>query len=104
MELINQNQIIEKSISYDSIKKIGIYFLIKDKQIIYIGQSINIHNRLSHHSSRKQFDAISIIECNPDNLDELESLYIHAIKPCLNGNGKKGEKNAPFNRRELRIE
>lgn len=36
----------------------GIYFLILDGEIVYIGQSQNIGKRLSSHNSRRAFDRI----------------------------------------------
>jgi len=50
-----------------------------------VGQSINIFSRIAQHSNEKDFDSIAYITCKKDMLDKLESLYIHAISPKLNG-------------------
>lgn len=62
----------------------GIYFLIKDDEIVYIGQSVNIASRLSQHTN-KDFDRMSFILCNKSELNILETLYILAYQPKLNG-------------------
>lgn len=63
----------------------GIYFLIKDKAIVYIGQSANIHVRVSDHAKGiKDFDSFAYVECHPSQLDEWERAYINKIMPPLN--------------------
>lgn len=63
----------------------GVYFLIKDSRIVYVGQSINVHGRIAEHRRYKEFDRFCFIRCEKENLDVLESLYIHVFRPELNG-------------------
>ena len=63
----------------------GVYFLIKGIEIVYVGQSVNVHSRVATHFADKDFDSFCYIECLPKHLDVLESLYIHIYQPRLNG-------------------
>lgn len=63
----------------------GIYFLYKNKKLIYIGMSIDIHRRVSNHPHK--FDAIKYINCPKFNywqLKILEDSLITKYKPKLN--------------------
>lgn len=63
----------------------GVYFLIDSKKIVYVGQSVNVYARISSHGD-KVFDSFAFIPCDKKLLDTLESLYIHILRPALNGN------------------
>jgi hypothetical protein len=63
----------------------GIYFLIQDDEIVYIGQSIHIPNRLhSHQKKNRQFERVFFVECKEEDLDEIERQYIRKFSPKLN--------------------
>lgn len=63
----------------------GIYFLVMDGEIVYVGQSIDIPSRISRHRREgKEFDSFAYLLCEKEQLDELESLYITAFMPWLN--------------------
>lgn len=80
----------------------GVYFLVKGERVIYVGQSVNILSRVSQHRKSKDFDRLAFVPCAKDDLDVLESLYIHALRPESNGmfNGKSGH-HAPMNLKTL---
>ena len=67
-----------------------IYALISNNEIVYIGQSTNILNRLSTHlSSFKEFDSWTIIENLGDfttskEVNRLEAKYIRKFLPKYN--------------------
>jgi hypothetical protein len=73
----------------------GVYFLVQDQEVVYVGQSVNIYSRISQHPDKK-FDKYAFVPCEVELLDKLESLYIHTLKPRLNGNATKQEKSAPI--------
>jgi hypothetical protein len=79
-------------------KVCGIYFLIYNGSVVYVGQSIHIWSRISQHTSaRKPFDRVAFIPCDQKHLDLLESLYIHFLRPELNGAvSPNGIKSAPL--------
>ena len=63
----------------------GVYFLIQENEIVYVGQSVNIFARVATHIQQKEFDSYAFLECPPDKLIIYESLYIHSLRPKLNG-------------------
>jgi hypothetical protein len=66
----------------------GIYFLVHEDRVIYVGQSVNVYARISSHTD-KVFDRFTVLPCAKENLNLVESLYIHTLQPPLNGgNGK----------------
>jgi hypothetical protein len=81
-DLLSIDDILETSMEIP--KTCGIYFLINNNEIVYVGQSINIHQRLQKHLYEKQFDKINIIPCERFELNRMESLYINKFKPKLN--------------------
>lgn len=64
----------------------GIYFLLLDGEVTYIGQSINCHFRISVHiaEKKKDFNSCYIIRSEPEDLDNLEALYIKKFTPRYN--------------------
>jgi hypothetical protein len=72
----------------------GIYFLIRDGRIIYIGQSTNTLRRIARHiDDGKIFDSFTIAPCNRDELNKMERIYITALCPEENmtfGNAEPG--------------
>ena len=65
--------------------KIGVYFLFKNDNLIYIGKSINIYRRLNDHIKDKYFDSYSFIKCNSDyEATDLEKRMIIELRPELN--------------------
>lgn len=64
----------------------GIYFLIWANEIVYVGQSANIPERLLTHvkDGEKQFDSFSYIIVPPQDLDYLEAEYIIRLSPKYN--------------------
>lgn len=63
----------------------GVYFLIDNGKIVYVGQSVNVYSRIAQHSQKK-FDSFAVLPCQKTELDALESLYIHVLRPPLNSN------------------
>jgi len=63
----------------------GIYFLIKDNRVVYVGQSIDLLKRsLGGHKS-KDFDAVCYIEIDYKiNLNNIEAYFIAKFKPKYN--------------------
>lgn len=83
-ELLSLAGIVGRSFSWGGL--CGVYFLFLQKQVVYVGQSINIFRRLGQHAEKGaiQFDAVSWIECGREELGRLERAYIHLFNPPLN--------------------
>lgn len=93
--LLSERQIVEAAQLWEG--GCGVYFLIKGGRVVYVGQSVNVHGRVCEHAKSKDFDGFAWVPCAQSALDKLESLYIHALRPYMNGNnGPGGAKSAPL--------
>lgn len=92
--LLRENEIVEHAVPIDT--ACGVYFLICEKKVVYVGQSTNVFSRIFTHIQTKVFDSYVYMPCEKDMLDKLESLYIHFLSPSLNGNLHNGNKIAPL--------
>ncbi len=75
---------IENLKKHSAIPLVGIYFLYKKNQLVYIGQSTDILLRIRNHFKEKDFDNYSYFECEPSQLNEIERLFIEKYTPLLN--------------------
>lgn len=84
-ELLDEEHILSLAQAYSPC--VGVYFLISDDRIVYVGQALNCHARIDAHTKGanvKLFDSFYIVECPANKLDELEALYIRKFRPPLN--------------------
>ncbi|SHK43559.1 transcriptional regulator, AlpA family [Roseomonas rosea] len=79
--LLNEEQILAQAVPYGAP---GIYFLIKEERIVYIGQSVNVHARVAHHRYSKAFDRWHWIPVPKRRLNVMEQRYIQFFRPPLN--------------------
>jgi hypothetical protein len=63
----------------------GIYFLIHEGEVIYVGQSHNVASRIIGHKN-KTFDRAFVLPCPPSKMNETEAAFIGIFKPKLNMN------------------
>jgi len=86
--LKSKDKILEFATKIDSVNEGGIYFLIKNSKIIYIGESENLMRRIAEHinSSEINFDSFAILatENNRATRNKLERLYINKFNPWYN--------------------
>lgn len=72
---------------------VGIYFLFKKNECIYVGQSRHVHTRVREHrtvrNKRKDFDTYAWLPAPADRLDDLELHYITKLLPRLNEKGNE---------------
>lgn len=90
--LLREHEIVAAARPWESAT--GVYFLVADDEVVYVGQSTNVYVRLSQHKD-KQFIKYAFVPCDKAALDKLESLYIHCLRPRLNGKAWDGSKSAP---------
>ncbi|ACT52088.1 LuxR C-terminal-related transcriptional regulator [Methylovorus glucosotrophus] len=90
-QLFPLEEIIHTSMHIDSIIICGIYFLIQDSVVVYIGQSTDVLARLKAHRMAKliQFTSVTIIPAERKLLNELEKRYIVHLVPIHNQVHKK---------------
>ena len=86
---MNYDQIIATAKMPDEeFEQPGIYFLIQQDVIIYVGQSVNVLTRIKDHwrnrSYVRSFDKYNWIGCEKAILNEVESEMILRFRPKLN--------------------
>lgn len=63
----------------------GVYFLLKDDTVQYIGSSINVYSRIAQHIGNKvDFDSATIEFCAEHLILQREAQYIIKYNPPLN--------------------
>lgn len=63
----------------------GVYFLVSDGIVVYVGQSIDVLSRIGAHArSGKRFDSFAFVATRPDQLEDAELEYIQRFRPSLN--------------------
>jgi hypothetical protein len=73
----------------------GIYFLCKDKKVVYIGQSRDVLARVNGHLGLKEFDSVMSMLVPEGLLDEAEQYWLKRIKPELNIRYVKNREKLP---------
>ena len=66
----------------------GIYFLVHEGEVVYVGQSCNVASRMLGHKN-KIFDRAFVLPCAASNLNETEAAFIGFFKPKLNMNAER---------------
>lgn len=65
------------------IKGCLIYFLIKNGEVVYVGQTKNgLYRPFSHYD--KDFDKVYVLSCKEEGLDIVEDYYILKYQPIYN--------------------
>jgi len=62
----------------------GVYFLLKDQKVVYVGQALNVLSRIGDHVATKDFDEWTWIPVALDMLNATETAYIRHFNPPLN--------------------
>lgn len=61
----------------------GLYFLIKDEKVVYVGQTKNLSARMAGHLN-KDYDKYRFIQCPEHLLKHYENRWILRFSPILN--------------------
>lgn len=61
-----------------------VYFLLKDGNVVYVGQTDNILNRIKSHQKNKDFNNVAYIITTKDKVNYLENYYIMKYEPFYN--------------------
>lgn len=78
--LKSEADIVRDSIPSEAMS--GVYFLLLDNRVMYVGKSVDMYCRISEHRTKgRKFTHFSVIPCPPEDLAELESKYILAFAP-----------------------
>tara|TARA_R110000764_G_scaffold157167_2_gene245001 strand:- start:1443 stop:1829 length:387 start_codon:yes stop_codon:yes gene_type:complete len=76
--------------------EMGIYFLIKAGEVVYVGQGLNIMARVGLHTAEKDFDSVSTLPCPKEYLNLLETIFIQSFRPRLNYKYSRGMMAVPL--------
>ena len=63
----------------------AIYFLVKEDEVVYIGQSTNPAARAATHESTKIFDRVFLLPVPRSAMNGIEGALIRLLQPKLNG-------------------
>lgn len=64
----------------------GIYFLISNSKVVYIGKSSNVLVRIGQHSKAMKFDRFASFEVEKEITNHVERFLIYKFKPEMNLN------------------
>lgn len=75
-----------KYFTKDDVSIVGVYFLIRNGRIVYIGKSISVITRvfISNIMVQGKFDYVRIIPCSKDSLAYYEKRWIIKFRPKYN--------------------
>jgi excinuclease UvrABC nuclease subunit len=62
----------------------GVYFLFNHEQLVYVGKSLDVLNRVQFHRAEKEITHYTLIECQEDIANCLEPHFIAKFDPPLN--------------------
>lgn len=73
------------AIPFSSPPRVGVYFLILQGEVVYVGSSVNVLARVGSHTGRIEFDDARWISTSVDDLRLVESHFINSLMPRCNG-------------------
>lgn len=82
--IVNKRDILDKAIKVSEAYTYGIYFLLKNNKIVYIGKTSCGIRRMHAHLGYKDFDSFSFFPCSKEYLEAAESENIFKYKPEYN--------------------
>ncbi len=69
----------------DGPNKGGVYFLLEDREIVYVGKAKSVHERLIQHSKDRAFTQYWAFGGMPELfVEDIETFYIYYLEPMLN--------------------
>ena len=81
--LVTESDYKNKMRNYNGIT--CIYFLVSEQKIVYVGETINLRNRLTTHKRNKDFSTVYVIQCEDRWVSTLiEKSAIAHFKPPFN--------------------
>ena len=75
---------VRKDFYIDQIIRDCVYILYNEDVIVYVGQTINIYNRLISHKRDKVFDRVRYLHCREDRKLYWEKVLIDRYQPIYN--------------------
>lgn len=86
--VLTEQEILDSKVKIETIENRigGVYFLIHNDTIVYVGSSVNIYDRIKEHKSHghKEFDSFNFIECPEEAMHDEENDCIFELVPKYN--------------------
>ena len=83
--MLKEKEILNNKIDINnSLQGYYIYFLIKDNEIVYVGQTSNLWQRMSAHNKDKEFNYIYFEKIDKLDANYIENYYIIKFLPKYN--------------------
>jgi len=89
-EAVPEQMVLDKKIPIEDIetRRPGVYFLIRENKVVYVGKSIDMIQRLRSHMAdqRMEFTHVTMLKLDSDEfeLDIMEKMMIRKFKPPKN--------------------
>ncbi len=89
-EAVPEQMVLDKKIPIDDIetRRPGVYFLIRENKVVYVGKSNDMIQRLRSHMAdqRMEFTHVTMLKLDSDEfeLDIMEKMMIRKFKPPKN--------------------
>jgi hypothetical protein len=61
----------------------GVYFLVRDRKVVYVGQGLYCGSRCQQHHL-KLYDSVFVMPCPKERLNQVEAAFISLLKPEYN--------------------
>ena len=85
------NKLSKNKISIESLNNFCVYALWDNDEIVYVGQSTQLGQRIMAHTKDKLFDSYSFFDCKSfEEMDSIESALIIQLQPKYNTQYGKG--------------
>lgn len=83
---VEPGDLVSNSIKCDHLEGLFsyVYFLIDNSEIVYVGQALNLQNRLEMHKLDKTFSRVSWLLVPRNMINTIEAYYINELKPKYN--------------------
>lgn len=75
---------VRKDFYIDQLHRDCVYILYDDDEIVYVGQSKNVYNRLNQHIRDKEFDRVRYLHCREDRKLYWEKVLTTRYQPKYN--------------------
>ena len=84
----------------DSYFPSGVYILLREGQVVYVGQSVDVYGRLRNHrhDCTGDFDSFTWMQLPEPSLNYYEALAIVTFRPALNTTIPSNDRFMPFKR------
>lgn len=82
--IVALSEVADRIVSCPMPRCSGVYFLLLEGEVVYVGQALSIFRRLHDHLGLYEFDAVAWIPVAPRDLNRVERLWINKLGPRHN--------------------